>query len=65
MGVPSPPILKKNFFADFHYLGHERKKIEKSVEMTQICPDPPPKCEISHFLDAIASLELRCVSQSV
>ena len=44
-----PPILKKNFFAALHDLGHERKKIKKSVKMTQFCPDPPSKCEISHF----------------
>ena len=28
-GVPPPPILKFFFFADLHYLGHERKKIKK------------------------------------
>ena len=41
-GVPPPPNTKKNFFADFHDLGHERKKNKKSVKMTQFCPDPPP-----------------------
>ena len=40
-GYP-PPIQKKIFFADFHDLGHERKKNKKSVKMTQFCPDPPP-----------------------
>ena len=40
-GYP-PPLLKKIFFADLHDLGHERKKIKKSVKMTQFCPDPPP-----------------------
>ena len=47
-GTP-PPHTKKIFFADFHDLGHERKKNKKSVKMTQFCPDPPPECEISHF----------------
>ena len=40
-GVP-PPHTEKFFFADLHYLGHERKKNKKSVKMTQFCPDPPP-----------------------
>ena len=50
---PSYIICPKNFdFADFHDLGHDRKKNKKSMKMTQFCHDPlpPPKCEISHFL---------------
>ena len=32
---PLYAILKKNFFADLHDLGHDRKKNKKSVKMTQ------------------------------
>ena len=47
-GVP-PPILKFFFFADLHYLGHERKKIKKCENDPILSWPPPPKCEISHF----------------
>ena len=52
-GVPSPPILKKIFFADLHDLGYERKKNKKKCEndpnFSGHTPPPHPKCEISHF----------------
>ena len=47
-GVP-PPILKFFFFADLHYLGHERKKNKKVWKWPDFVLTPPPKCEISHF----------------
>ena len=47
-GYP-PPHTKKIFFADLHDLGHERKKIKKSVKMTQFCPDPPPSVKFHTF----------------